>query len=525
MLTAATIIVVPLAIDLTTIANAQQQQQQPSNQTAGIENGTLYQNTMDKFRVQVPAGWVIQTVNNTGSTLESEALQGYGLLAQLCPEGDKQQVGRASLNVNSNSGNTASCQGSEGDIIHIVRYPDLNAKVGFTFNNFVRDYNGTAKAILAYQLQKLQEVGYRNIQIVNSTDRKIDVDIRTTALEMIGNNSKALPPLARVPAKLLEMTYSTASAPNEIRTGYILLTATGVVSPNPKMATGYAVFYEVNPKAAAIVTPTTAATTTTYRGLAPIPLPAAVRQVFDSFELMASEGTIQAILAALSTQLSAQVGQAQQLGQVYRIVTIHTTQTQVTGGSISPLAGTMSVNATEGTAPATFEFKANIVGGVKPYTFSWNFGDGTKEGNKQTVVHTFKEAGTYTVTAGVIDGQHTTGSAGLKIIVKEPSPSEQMGKTICDSSNSDLCIRPPTANSNCDDTSAQSFGAVPPGLHTLDTNNDGTGCGSESSQGNSQPRNSSSEDNSNSGSNGNSGSPNSISLFDLLNSGSSTHAP
>src|SRR5919197_3853572 len=394
MLTAATIIVIPLAIDLTTIANAQQQQQQqqqPFIQTAGIENGTLYQSTIDKFRVQVPAGWVIQDVNNTGSTLESEVLQGYGLLAQLCPEEDKQQGGRALLNVSSNSGNTASCQGSEGDIIHIVRYPDLNAKVGFTFNDVVRDNNGTTKAILAYQLQKLQQVGYRNIQIVNSTDTTINVDIRTTALEMIGNDNKVLPPLVRVPAKLLEMTYSTASAPNEIRTGYILLTATGAVSPNPKMATGYAVFYEAKPTAA-VAEKTTI--TTPPASLPPAPLPAAVRQVFDSFELIASEGTVQAILVALSAQAgqAGQAGQAQQLEQVYRIVTTYTIQTQTIGGSsISPLTGTLSANDTRGIAPATFEFDTNVGGGRKPYTYSWDFGDGSQAGDKGTVVHTFDQ--------------------------------------------------------------------------------------------------------------------------------------
>jgi hypothetical protein len=32
-------------------------------------------------------------------------------------------------------------------------------------------------------------------------------------------------------------------------------------------------------------------------------------------------------------------------------------------------------NGTEGVAPATFEFEANITGGTQPYTYLWNFGD------------------------------------------------------------------------------------------------------------------------------------------------------
>ncbi len=42
------------------------------------------------LEVQLPEGWVIQDVNNTGSALEAEVLHGYGILAQLCPEEQQQ---------------------------------------------------------------------------------------------------------------------------------------------------------------------------------------------------------------------------------------------------------------------------------------------------------------------------------------------------------------------------------------------------------------------------------------------------
>ena len=43
------------ADNLTTTANAQEEeQQQLSNQTASIQNGTLFESTLDKFRVQLP---------------------------------------------------------------------------------------------------------------------------------------------------------------------------------------------------------------------------------------------------------------------------------------------------------------------------------------------------------------------------------------------------------------------------------------------------------------------------------------
>jgi hypothetical protein len=40
----------------------------------------------------VPQGWVIQDVNNTGSVLIEEVTQGYGILAQMCPEGEEEQT-------------------------------------------------------------------------------------------------------------------------------------------------------------------------------------------------------------------------------------------------------------------------------------------------------------------------------------------------------------------------------------------------------------------------------------------------
>ena len=72
-----------------TIINAQEFIYQPGEVT---QNGTiisttiLFENRNDSFRVQVPEGWTIDDLNNTGSALESELTQGYGILAELCPE-------------------------------------------------------------------------------------------------------------------------------------------------------------------------------------------------------------------------------------------------------------------------------------------------------------------------------------------------------------------------------------------------------------------------------------------------------
>ena len=271
-----------------TIINAQQQEQATS-QTSAIEDGTAagattFQSTTDSFRVQVPEGWVIQDLNNTDSALLEETRQGYGILAQLCPEDQQQQqqpgVATASTHASGSiSDNTPSCDPSENDVIHIVRYPDLDTRL--LANNVTFDDNMTTDNILSYHLQKLQEVGYRSMRIVNSSDTTINVA-----------NPQTNESIATVPAKLVEMTYSTNFAPNETRTGYFISTATNATTPNPGTTKGYSVFYEGNStntnttaRTAAEITTATAAAS---GSLLLTPVPPAVGQVFDSFELLAA---------------------------------------------------------------------------------------------------------------------------------------------------------------------------------------------------------------------------------------------
>ena len=265
----AAIAVILLAANFT-ITNAQQQL---TGQPGEIENGTAattFQSTNDSFRVQVPEGWVIQDVNNTGSTLLEEARQGYGILAQLCPEEQQQQQALSNIS----GGDTVSCQGSEGDIIHVVRYPDLDTRLQVS-NNVTINNNMTTDNILLYHVQKLQEVGYRGIQIVNSTEMTVNLTIAQT------NQTIAI-----VPAKLVEITYSANFASNETRRGYFVLTATNATAPNLGTTKGYTIFYEGSSVAAEEET-----TTASDSLLPPIP----VRQVFDSFELIAAQEVAQAI--------------------------------------------------------------------------------------------------------------------------------------------------------------------------------------------------------------------------------------
>jgi PKD repeat protein len=79
-------------------------------------------------------------------------------------------------------------------------------------------------------------------------------------------------------------------------------------------------------------------------------------------------------------------------------------------------------NGTESVVPATFEFQANLTGGTEPYTYIWNFGDGSEESDEQTVLHTFEEAGTYNVVVTGTDENGQEASDNLEITINEPPP-------------------------------------------------------------------------------------------------------
>jgi PKD repeat protein len=453
----ATAITAILLISNVTIIYAQQElASRPSAIENGIAAKTTVQSKIDSFRLQVPQGWGIHDVNNTGVMLGVEVLQGYGVLAQLCPMEEEQQQGAA---VPPTSGNTStgsssksnnSCRVAQDEVIHIVRYPNLGATLGIDSDDIITNEETPAGSILAYQMQKLQEAGYRDIRILNSTDTIINVI--GTAL----NNST----IGTVPARQVEVTYSTNFAPTDIRRGYLLSTATDATPRNLGLITGYAIFYEGGSEAAQI--------RPTSGGLLPSP---AVEQVFDSFELIVAPEVEQAILAAQAAQ-AAQAAEEELPGS---------------------LTAEIDSNDTEGVAPTTFEFEADIAGGTEPYTIRWDLDDdGIVESNEETVVATFSEAGTYNVNLTITDSEDQIASDSIEITVEEAPvensstveqpATEETQETACDPSYPDMCIPPPPQNLTCDDIGARNFEVLPPDPHGFDGDNDGIGCESGSNQ-------------------------------------------
>ena len=94
-----------------------------------------------------------------------------------------------------------------------------------------------------------------------------------------------------------------------------------------------------------------------------------------------------------------------------------------------PLTAEIISNGTQGVAPATFEFQANLTGGTEPYTISWDFDDDSEESDEQTVSHTFEEAGTYNITLTVTDSEDQTASDSIEITVEEAATTTVQNQT------------------------------------------------------------------------------------------------
>jgi hypothetical protein len=295
--TAVAIAIILLASSVTTI-NAQPQQvtSQPGEFGNGTGSAAVFQSANDSFSIQVPDGWLAQDLNNTGTALQEEISRGYGLLAQLCQEEQQQQqqAGAAPPNATGGNSDTPTCQGAENNVIHIIRYPHLDTRLGANNSTNTTANNITIDNVLGYHLQKLQEVGYSNIQVVNNTAVTVNL-----------TNPQTNQTIAGMPANFVEMTYTTAAEPDEARTGYFILTYTdttaplpvpGATSPNLGTTKGYAVFYEgnstVNNTALATATTTVAGVSSSF---ATSSLPLAVAQILDSFELTIAPEVAQAL--------------------------------------------------------------------------------------------------------------------------------------------------------------------------------------------------------------------------------------
>ncbi len=85
---------------------------------------------------------------------------------------------------------------------------------------------------------------------------------------------------------------------------------------------------------------------------------------------------------------------------------------------LQALAGSTGSN---GASPLVVSFVGQGQGGSPPYTFSWNFGDGTPVSALQNPKHTYNASGGYTVTLSVKDREGNQSTSSLTITVGSPS--------------------------------------------------------------------------------------------------------
>jgi len=72
---------------------------------------------------------------------------------------------------------------------------------------------------------------------------------------------------------------------------------------------------------------------------------------------------------------------------------------------------------TTGTVPLTVSFTSTPVGGRGPYTYSWNFGDGTAASTLKNPSHQYTSTGTYTAKVTITDSTGTTATYSLTVQV------------------------------------------------------------------------------------------------------------
>jgi len=81
----------------------------------------------------------------------------------------------------------------------------------------------------------------------------------------------------------------------------------------------------------------------------------------------------------------------------------------------TPLSATAKGTPSTGNAPLSVAFTGSATGGTAPYSYSWNFGDGSATSTAQNPSHTYSAAGTYTATLTVTDSSSPAKTATSQV--------------------------------------------------------------------------------------------------------------
>lgn len=98
------------------------------------------------------------------------------------------------------------------------------------------------------------------------------------------------------------------------------------------------------------------------------------------------------------------------------------TDSHLTIGVTLPLTATVTGTPLTGEEPLSVSFTATASGGMAPYTYSWNFGDGSPADARPSPGHIFRKRGTYTVTFSLKDAFQQTFTSELTVTVTPAQP-------------------------------------------------------------------------------------------------------
>jgi hypothetical protein len=94
---------------------------------------------------------------------------------------------------------------------------------------------------------------------------------------------------------------------------------------------------------------------------------------------------------------------------------------------------------TSGTAPLAVQFTATPLGGIPPFTFQWNFGDGGSS-TSQNPIHTYQNPGNYNWTVNAFDGVGRQASAGGTVTARPPTLADLANFTTLPTGNMTMVI-------------------------------------------------------------------------------------
>ncbi|WP_349361998.1 alkaline phosphatase family protein [Streptomyces sp. PH10-H1] len=139
----------------------------------------------------------------------------------------------------------------------------------------------------------------------------------------------------------------------------------------------------------------------------------------------------------------------------------------------TPLSATASASPTSGNSPLGVSFAGTASGGSPPYSYSWNFGDGSATSTVQNPGHTYNSAGTYTATLTVTDGSSPAKTASSSVTVTASPiagtpPGAPTGLTAsAGNGQNSLSWTAPASNGGVSITSYKVYRGTSPGTETL----------------------------------------------------------